>query len=184
MNQKLAELILFISEELARDRYPGFKIKLHKILCHADFAAYRARGESITGESYVHYENGPFLRAIDPTVNKLSQAGVARWAEPDQYNAIRLEAFRGSNVQGVCTEEEIRWVREAIDWARDREAEDVVLESHRWFGWVSTRNQETIPYSTSAVGDVRALSSDEAAWALDLITRYRAYKRQKAEHYP
>jgi hypothetical protein len=184
MNRKLAELILFISEELARDRYPGFKIKLHKILCRADFAAYRARGQSITGENYVHFDNGPFLRAVESTVTKMGQAGMARWAVPDQYDAIRLEGSRSSNVQAVCTEDEIQWVRDAIDWARDRRAEDIVIESHRWFGWVTTRDRETIPYNTSVVGDVRALSSDENAWALDLITRYRAYKLEKAEYCP
>lgn len=184
MNKKLAELILFISEQLAKDRYPGFKVKLHKILCRSDFAAYRARGEAITKEVYVHYENGPFMKAIEPTVAKLQNMGVARWTDPDQHGAIRLETFRRSNIQRVCTPEEIGWVQEAIDWARDRPAADVVSESHLWFGWRSTSDKEVIPYNTAVVGDYRALAEEENAWALDLITRYRAHKREKAEPCP
>ncbi len=183
MNKKLAELILFVSEELADDRYPGFKVKLHKILCHADFAAYRARGHSITGEDYVHYENGPFLKAIDPTVAKLQNLGIAKWTPPDQFNAVRLEATRRANLS-FCAEEEIAWVRAALHWARNRKTEDVIIESHRWFGWRATHNAEKIPYSTSVVGDFRALSADENSWALDLIKGYREHKDNKAEYRP
>jgi Protein of unknown function (DUF4065) len=184
MNKKLAELILYISEQLADDRYPGFKVKLHKILCRADFAAYRSRGRCITGEEYVHYDNGPFLKAVDSTVEKLQHLGVARWTEPDQYKAIRLEAFRQSQALSLCDEEEIAWVRDAITWARDRPAQDIVIESHRWFGWRATANAEVIPPSTAVVGDFRALSGEENEWALDLIARYREHKREKAEYCP
>ena len=183
MNQKLAELILFISDQLRDDRYPGFKVKLHKILCRADFAAYRSRGQSITGETYIKYENGPFLQAVDPTVAKLKNAGVAQWAVPDQFNAIRLETSRSADLSSY-TQEEIDWVREAIEWARHRETQDIVTESHQWFGWRVTPNGEAIPYSTAVAGDVRTLSEDENAWALSLITRYREHKRQKAEYCP
>jgi hypothetical protein len=184
MNKKLAELILYISEELADDRYPGFKVKLHKILCRADFAAYRSQGRSITGESYVHYDNGPFLKGVEPTVAKLRNLGIARWGEPDSFNAIRLDASRKSEASRVCSVEELAWIREAIEWARDRPAQDVVIESHQWFGWRATTNAEVIPYDTAVIGDQRELSGEENAWALDLITRYREHKRQKAEHCP
>lgn len=184
MNQKLAELILFISEQLVDDRYPGFKVKLHKILCRADFAAYRARGRSITGENYVNYDNGPFLKAIEPTVAKLRMTGVAQWAPEDQYGAIRLDAFRPSRAPEICEEEELAWVRDAITWARDRRSQDVVLESHRWFGWITTRNNEVMPYDTAVVGDFRALDQDENTWALDLIARYRDFKRARQEYCP
>jgi hypothetical protein len=184
MNKKLAELILFVSEHLGSDRYPGFKVKLHKILCRADFAAYRSRGSSITGENYVHFDNGPFMAAIESTVAKLSMAGVARWAEPDQHNAIRLEAARKSRFLEMADSVEVDWILESVDWARDRPANDVVEESHDWFGWRATANRETIPYNTAVVGDARALSEEENAWALDLIARYRAHKRENAEYCP
>ena len=72
--QKLAELILYISQKCATDPKFG-AIKLNKILYLADFLAFGNWGEPITGVEYQHLRMGPAPRRLVPVREELQRGG-------------------------------------------------------------------------------------------------------------
>jgi hypothetical protein len=116
-------------------------------------------------------------------VNKLSNRGQAEWARPNHWNEVRLLP-KGKPNANLLTDEDRRIIDGAVKRFWGLSAATVTDISHRVFGWKTTPNGQEIPYNSAHVGDPRPLSSDETTWALDLIGRYREWKRQKAEYCP
>ena len=183
MNRKLAQMLLYVAHRLKGDRWNG-KTKIHKILFFSDFEAYRQTGRSISGEDYIKYDQGPFLPAIDTTVQKMSNANLAAWAPPNEWDEIQLIPQRSEIPTDLLTDQEMQIMDSVIQRFWGWTARAVSNRSHRLFGWLTTPNGQTIPYSSAYVGDPRPLDPPEDAWALDLIGRYREWKREKAEYCP
>ena len=182
MNEKLAQLLLYVAQKVQGDPRAG-KTKLHKILFFSDFEAYRRTGKSVSGEHYVKYDQGPFLKPLDSTVSKLSNRGQASWAPPNQWNETRLVP-RGEIDVSLLTDQDRQIVDATVRRFWGLSASAVSNLSHRLFGWQTTPNGQEISYDSAYVGDPRPLSSTETAWALDLIGRYREWKRQRSEYCP
>jgi hypothetical protein len=182
MNRKLAQMLLYVAEMVEGDPSAG-KTKLHKILFFSDFEAFRKTGESISGENYVKYDQGPFLKPLDSTVNKMSNAGLAEWAPPNQRGEIRLVPRVKADVS-LLTEQDRQILGSNVKRFWGMSASGVSNLSHRLFGWQTTPNDHEIPYNSAYVGDPRHLDSTETAWALALIGRYREWKRQRQEYCP
>src|SRR5947209_18565699 len=72
--QKLAELILYISQKCATDPKFG-AIKLNKILYLSDFLAYGNWGEPITAVPYQHLRMGPAPVRFVPVRDALENSG-------------------------------------------------------------------------------------------------------------
>jgi hypothetical protein len=69
-DEKLGELILYVSKKSAFDLYFG-ATKLNKILYFSDFFAYGNWGQSITGAEYQHLKLGPAPRRLQPVRQQL-----------------------------------------------------------------------------------------------------------------
>jgi hypothetical protein len=184
MNEKLAQMILYVAHKLTGDRCNG-KTKIHKILFFSDFDAFRLTGQSISGENYVKYEQGPFLPAVEPTVSKLANRNSANWAPANDRDEIQLELYAPHQIKtDLLSATEIGIIDSTVQRFWGQTAAAVSNRSHRLFGWLTTQNSSVIPYSSAYVGDPRPLNPDENAWALDLIGRYREWKSDKAEYCP
>src|SRR6266849_3234100 len=72
--EKLAELILYISQKCATDPKFG-AIKLNKILYLSDFLSFGNWGEPITGVEYQHLRKGPAPRRLIPVREALQKDG-------------------------------------------------------------------------------------------------------------
>jgi hypothetical protein len=182
MNQKLAQMLLYVASRLADDPRNG-KTKLHKIMFYSDFEAFRSTGKSISGEDYVKYDRGPFLAAIEPTVKKLSAQRKAAWAPPNEYKEVKLLPV-GEVETSLLSEGERQIIEVAIKRFWGWTADAISNQSHQLFGWKTTPNNNAIPYNSAYVGEPRPLNSHETAWALNLIGRYRETKDKKAEYRP
>lgn len=182
MNQKLAQLLIYVAHKLAEDRRNG-KTKIHKILFFSDFEAYRQKGTSISGEHYRKYDRGPFLQKLDSTVAKLRTQNRAEWAPINEFKEIRLVPWVPIDTS-LLADWELAIVDSTIARFWGWSAEAVSNFSHRLFGWMTTPNGQVIDYASAYVGEPRALGSTETALALDLIGRYREWKREKAEYCP
>jgi len=183
MNEKLAQMLLYVAHGLAGDKWNG-KTKIHKILFFSDFEAFRQTGRSISGEEYVKYDQGPFLPSVDTTVQKMANRNLASWEPPNQWGEIQLVSRTMTPRTDLLSEQEIAIIDSTIKRFWGWTARAVSNRSHRLFGWLTTPNGQVIPYNSAYVGDPRPLDEDENAWALDLIGRYREWKREKAEYCP
>jgi len=182
MNRKLAHMLLYVAEKVEGDPRAG-KTKLHKILFFSDFEAFRRTGESISGEHYVKYDQGPFLKPLDSTVNKMANAGLAEWAPPNEWQETRLVPRAKADLS-ILTDLDRQILSSNVKRFWGMSAGGVSNLSHRLFGWQTTPNGHEIPYNSAYVGDPRPLESTETTWALDLIGRYREWKRQRQEYCP
>ena len=151
---KLAELILYISQKCATDPKFG-AVKLNKLLYLADFLAFGSWGEPLTGVEYQHLRMGPAPRRLVPVRDALQKAGklvvqslplrngrrqtrTVNLTEPD------LKLFSGR---------EIALVDSVIEELWDLDAEESSEFSHRFVGWKMTKEGDNIPYGSIFISD-------------------------------
>lgn len=149
---KLAELILYITGRTAGDRAAG-ATKLNKYLYFADFSAVRRFGRSITGAEYQKLKYGPAPRRLTPVRERLVRSGDARLDQRVDalgYVHHELVPLREPRTD-LFTEEELRLVDEIIGELRERSASQVSELSHREAGWQLVGEGETIPYELAFV---------------------------------
>jgi len=183
MNEKLAQMLLYVAHKLTGDRWNG-KTKIHKILFFADFDAYRRTGQSISGEDYVKYDQGPFMTAVEPTVGKMAIRNQGAWSPQNDWGEIQLVPMTPTASTNLLSEQEIAIIDATVARFWGWTGRAVSNLSHQLFGWKTTPNGQVIPYNSVYVGAPRPLDDEQNAWALELIGQYREWKREKAEYCP
>ncbi len=152
--EKLAELILYISQKCATDPKFG-AIKLNKILYLSDFMAFGNWGEPITGVEYQHLRKGPAPRRLLPVREAL---------EKSRKLVVQPLPLKGGNVQlrtvnltdpnlKLFSGREIALVDSIIEALWDLDAEESSEFSHRFVGWKMTKEGEPIPYGSIFLSD-------------------------------
>jgi len=147
--EKLAELLLYISQKCANDPTFG-AVKLNKILCFSDFLFYAYNDRGITNVEYQKLPNGPAPRRLIPVRDKLIKnrdlaiQEVALKSGQTQKRTVnlrnpKLEIFDGA---------EIAMVDRVIESMPDVTAELASDISHNLVGWLVVNEGETIPYNT------------------------------------
>jgi len=152
--EKLAELILYISQKCATDPKFG-AIKLNKILYLADFLAFGNWGEPITGVEYQHLRKGPAPRRLVPVREALQQSGklvVQTLPLKTGNRQIRTVNLADPNLK-VFSGREIALVDSIIEDLWDLDAEESSEFSHRFVGWKMTQEGENIPYGSIFISD-------------------------------
>jgi hypothetical protein len=147
--EKLAELILYISEKCATDPTFG-ATKLNKILCFSDFLFYAYNDRGITGVEYQKLPAGPAPRRLLPVRDQMIQNRELALQEIPlksgltQKRTVNLRRAKLSLFGG----DEIAMVDSVIESLREVDAETTSKKSHEMVGWLVTQVGETIPYNT------------------------------------
>lgn len=159
--EKLQELIVYVSDRSAGDRYFG-KTKLNKILFFSDFKAFRTRGRSITGAAYQRLPQGPCPHQLLPAIGALGEAIFER-QEPT-YAGVqkRLVPTRGANLS-IFEAEEIAIVDQVLEELRPLTNTQVSDLSHETMSWRLTEDYSEIPYGTALLGSDPPTAED-LAW--------------------
>ena len=160
--EKLAELILYISQKCANDPRFG-AVKLNKILFFSDFLSFANCDVPITGMEYQKLEHGPGPRRLLPVRNGLVESGdlgiqalpLGGWVQQRTVN------LRAPNLEGF-TAREIALVDSVIDALSAKTAKMVSDFSHRMSGWKVAMPRETIPYETVFLPEKPAPLSEDA----------------------
>ncbi len=148
--KKLAELIIFFTKHSQGDRLFG-STKLNKLLWAADFAAYGHMGRSITGTKYIHQQQGP---TPDPAQfmsvrEQLVISGRLRIEEEETYQGTKKRPVTDSEPDmSLFNEAEIDLCQDTLEDLRRMSNREVSEWSHKFPGWLYTRQGEEIPYST------------------------------------
>lgn len=150
--QKLAELILYISQKFANDPYFG-SVKLHKALFFPDFTAYASWGESITGAEYHHQKQGPMVYRMLPIQKELIKDGSLAIQPVDffGYRQDRTVNLREPDLS-FFTGKEIALIDAWIERLRPMTATQASDLSHDVAGWSITSEGETISPKTVFIG--------------------------------
>jgi hypothetical protein len=147
--QKLAELILYISEKCATDPTFG-ATKLNKILCFSDFLFYAYNDRGITGVEYQKLPAGPAPRRLVPVRDEMIENRELALQEiPIKSGLIQKRTVNLRRAKlNLFGGDEIAMVDSVIESLREVDAEATSKKSHEMVGWLVTQVGETIPYNT------------------------------------
>lgn len=150
--RKLAELILYISQQYANDSNFG-SVKLNKALFFPDFSAYASWGETITGAQYQHLPEGPTVVRMLPVLDALKDE---RSIAIQPVNHFGFTQKRPVNLRQPdlihFTGREIALVDAWLEKLRPMNATEVSDLSHKTAGWRTTKNGDIISPNTVFIG--------------------------------
>ncbi|MCI0356628.1 MAG: SocA family protein [Acidobacteria bacterium] len=152
--EKLAELILYISQKCATDPKFG-AIKLNKILYLSDFLSFGNWGEPITGVEYQHLRMGPCPKRLLPVRESLEKSGklvVQNLSLKSGAIQKRTVNLTEPNLK-VFSGREIALVDSIIEDLWNLDAEESSVLSHRFVGWKMTKEGDPIPYGSIFISD-------------------------------
>ena len=152
--EKLAELILYISQKCATDHKFG-AVKLNKILYLSDFLAFGNWGEPITAVPYQHLRMGPAPTRLIPVRDALQKSGklvVQTLPLKSGHRQVRTVNLVDPNLK-VFSGREIALVDSIIQDLWDMDAEESSEFSHRFVGWKMTKEGDPIPYGSIFISD-------------------------------
>jgi hypothetical protein len=165
--EKLAELIVFFASESENDRLFG-STKLNKLLFLADFLAFGYLGQPITGARYVHQKRGPTPSPDEflPIRERLIDTGRLEIVEKETFYGIKKRPVAKSKPDlEKFSKKEIEIAFEALETLKHMGNVDSENWSHKFVGWLSTIEGETIPYSTAYLWQGVPLSEEDFEWA-------------------
>jgi hypothetical protein len=152
--EKLAELIVYISQKCATDPKFG-AVKLNKILYLADFLAFGNWGEPVTGVEYQHLRMGPAPRRLIPVRDALKESGklvVQKLPLKSGREQVRTVNLVDADLR-VFSGREIALVDSIIEDLWDMDAGQSSEFSHRFVGWKMTKEGDPIPYGSIFLSD-------------------------------
>ncbi|WP_322755681.1 Panacea domain-containing protein [Frankia sp. Cas3] len=154
---KFAELLLLVAEELAGDRFGGIA-KVNKVLFFAEFAHVRQTGRPITGVRYQKLPHGPAPRPLRPIRDRLVASGAAEMTTETVLGREqhRLRPLRPAD-RSRFSDTELTAVKDAVAVLYGRTAREATDLSGEEPGWRIVDEGEDIPYATAylAPGDQR-----------------------------
>jgi len=150
--RKLAELILYISQQYAND--PGYgSVKLNKALFFPDFSAFASWGETITGAQYQHQPEGPTVVRMLPVLNALKEEGSIAIQPIDRFGFVQKRPVNLRDPDLIhFNGREIALVDAWLEKLRPMNAKEISDFSHDTAGWRTTRNGEIIKPGTVFIG--------------------------------
>ena len=160
--EKFRELLVYVARKCEADPTFG-AIKLNKILYYADFAAFRQKGEPITGATYFKLSEGPAPRELLTQRETLIDSGDAEMQKVQFFTGMqhRLTVREGREPRcDLFTSEELALVDQVVGYFWEKTAREVSDFSHREPGWALAHDRENIPYESALLRSA-PLSYDE-----------------------
>jgi hypothetical protein len=171
--EKLAELLLLVAEELADDPFGG-AVKVNKVLFFAEFAHVRLTGQPITGVPYQKLRYGPAPRRLRPVRDHLLDSGDAQLKTETVLGREqhRLHPTRAAR-RDIFSSSELQAVRDAVALLKGRTATDVSALSHDELGWQLVEEGENIPFATAYLdSEQRKINEAIRARARQIADKY------------
>jgi len=177
-DEKLAELILYISQKCADDLYYG-ATKLNKILYFSDFLFYGRTGRAITGAEYQKLKNGPGPRRLAPVRNALIKKKRLAIQPVSLLGGIQhhLVNLDEPKIDPLFSASEIAMVDEVISTLSDASGTECSKLSYEFTaGLKHFRERETIPFATILISneaptEVEVLRGQEIAAKFSLLNQ-------------
>ena len=171
-DQKLAELILYISSLSESDPYCG-ATKLNKLLYFADAVSFADYGEPITGAQYMKEAYGPIPVRLVPVRERLQEAGdiAIQRRRFSQGEMVRIVALRDASLNELFKPRDIAVVDRIVQSLRHKDAKSLSDFTHARKPWQLARLGEIIPYSAILLSH-EEITEDEVLEAQELISEH------------
>ncbi len=150
---RLREMILYVSEK-CRDAPRFGKTKLNKIMWRADFQSYAARGVPVTGRAYQRLKAGPAPIEMAPLLGDMADRqaiSIEQLSLGEGFVEERIVPNLAADVS-LFTDDDLRYVHEAIDYYWSRSAREASDDSHG-IAWKTRKDGDPMPYETAYLSD-------------------------------
>ena len=147
---KLKELIVYVSAKCADDKTYGIT-KLNKIIFFADFFHYLNKGESISGQNYVHLDHGPVPEDMKSIRGEMDKRDIAlAVCQSGPFEQKRVVALREADLSSFKPEmvSTLDAVIKQVSEENHLRAKWLSDLTHEFIGWRVTETLELIPYET------------------------------------
>lgn len=145
--KKYKNTVLFFANKI-RNHTLG-KLKMMKLLYYLDFGYFEKYGRSVTGDSYLRFENGPVPRMGEKILKEMNGKGIKitnrKISEGyrDQQHIEPLLAFD----LGIFEKEELVMLEETASKWEKFTGTEMKNASHGEAPWIATKPNEIIDYN-------------------------------------
>ncbi len=148
-------------------------IRLNKALWKTDVAAFKACGQTVTGDTYVKRGFGPVPKHILATIRELREEGVIAVQEPEyQYDTRRFVALTAPDEKSLTTYE-MQHAQAALASVCGMTANAVIDETHD-IVWDAAVEGEEIPIKATLAARAGEITKDVLKWADSSIAARQA----------
>ena len=123
------------------------KTLLCKLLYFSDFNFYEIYEESITDETYLKYERGPFPYHIDEIIDEMIEENVVEMRKEPYFNTtIHKHYLKQTPDLSLLNTNELRVINDVIDRIGDYSAKDASNYSHGDMPWMIAEDSDILDY--------------------------------------
>ena len=145
--KKYKNAVLFFAKKVQNGTLG--KLKMMKLLYFLDFDFFEKYGKSVTGDSYLRFENGPvpqmaekILKAMDSKDIKITKRKIA-----DGYNDQQhIESLKDFDMN-VFSKEELMMLEEVADKWEKFSGSEMKMATHGEAPWIATKPNGIIDYN-------------------------------------
>ena len=125
--------------------------KLNKLFYYLDFISYRDRGESVTGEKYVHLPMGPFAPHLEKNIIKIAEEGKFITQTKDVNSKFGKRNFNAlvSADLSVFDEYEKKLLGCISSTFKDWTTDQMIAQTHSEAPWVFSEPSQPLDYQNA-----------------------------------
>jgi len=145
--KKYKNAILFFAKKIQNGTLG--KLKLMKLLYYLDFDFFEKYGNSVTGDEYLRFENGPVPRMAEKMIKKMdgreikiTHKKIKQGLNDQQY----IEALDDFDIN-VFSKEEILILEDVASKWEKFSGSEMKTATHGEAPWISTKPDEVIDYN-------------------------------------
>ena len=144
---KFKAVLLYIINRCENKSNVG-KTLICKLLYFSDFNYYEIYEESITNETYLKFERGPYPDHIDDVLNKMIENKEVIFKKEPYYNGTTIHKYYLTNVPdlSLLNTKELSVINNVIDKISDFSANEASNYSHGYMPWMIAEDNEELYY--------------------------------------
>ncbi|MBQ2654932.1 MAG: SocA family protein [Methanobrevibacter sp.] len=144
---KFKAVLLYIINRCENKSNVG-KTLICKLLYFSDFNYYEIYEESITNETYLKFERGPYPDHIDDVLNKMIENKEVIFKKEPYYNGTTIHKYYLTNVPdlSLLNTKELSVINNVIDKISDFSANEASNYSHGDMPWMIAEDNEELDY--------------------------------------
>jgi len=145
--KKYRNVVLFFAKKVQNGTLG--KLKIMKLLYFLDFDFFEKYGKSVTGDSYLRFENGPvpqnaekILKMMNRKDIKITKRKIANGYNDQQH----IESLKDFDMN-VFSKEELMMLEEVADKWEKFSGADMKMATHGEAPWIATEPNGVIDYN-------------------------------------
>lgn len=144
--EKFKTIITYIISRCENKQNFG-KTLICKLLYFSDFNYYEIYESSITDETYIKYEHGPFPSHINEVLDEMIDEDIIEMREEPYFSKIQNHYYiKQSPNLSLLTTNELKVINEVIDKIGDCSAKDASNYSHGDIPWMIAEDNDELDY--------------------------------------